>query len=76
MTVRIVLTNGMVVKGRKVEVPITPSKAALYGLLKAPTELVALINVLWYKVLDAEVEGRKIKEIHIPLTSILYMYEE
>jgi len=74
--VRIVLTNGVVVKGRKIEVPITPSKAALCGLLKAPTEFVTLINLLWYKVLDAEVEGRKIREILIPLTSILYIYEE
>ena len=43
---------------------------------KSSIPSVVLVNLLWYKVVDAEVDGRKLKEVLVPLTSILYMYED
>jgi len=77
LVVNIVLVNGKVIHGSKVETVVGGAKAFLVGAFSKTGSLpVVLTNLFWYKVVDAEVDGRKLKEVLVPLTSILYIYEE
>jgi len=77
LVVNIVLVNGKIIRGSKVESIVRGTKAIFIGAFSRTGSLpVVLTNLFWYKVVDAEVDGRKLKEVLVPLTSILYIYEE
>ena len=76
LAVNVVLINGEVIHGRSLECVVGKAKAFIMSVLRAPPLSVTLINLLWYKVVDAEVNGKKLKEVLVPVTSILYIYEE
>jgi len=76
MAVNIVLVNGKVVKGDKIEGLVSGAKLFFSAMSDKGLFSSTLANLVWYKIKNAEIDNKKYKEILIPFTSILYIYKE